>query len=108
VPAVGQNGSIADHAAISFNGLDVAPAVLSHSSPDVTEVYLELDEAKAAEATRKVGYGGTPSRRDAQALCGPWTMLRVAAGARACRSASGRVTLPLPGTALTVATFYGL
>jgi integrase len=36
-------------------GLDVARAVLGHSSPVVTEVYAELDMAKAAEAIAKVG-----------------------------------------------------
>ena len=36
-------------------GLDVARAVLGHSSPVVTEVYVELDGAKAAEAMEKVG-----------------------------------------------------
>src|SRR5262249_20791368 len=36
-------------------GLDVARAVLGHSSPAVTEVYAELDSAKAAEAMEKVG-----------------------------------------------------
>jgi integrase len=36
-------------------GLDVARAVLGHSSPIVTEVYAELDQAKAAEAMEKVG-----------------------------------------------------
>jgi integrase len=36
-------------------GLDVARAVLGHSSPVVTEVYAELDGAKAAEAMEKVG-----------------------------------------------------
>jgi integrase len=36
-------------------GLDVARAVLGHSSPVVTEVYAELDEAKAAEAMERVG-----------------------------------------------------
>jgi integrase len=35
-------------------GLDVARAVLGHSSPVVTEVYAELDGAKAAEAMEKV------------------------------------------------------
>jgi hypothetical protein len=35
--------------------LDVARAVLGHSSPVVTEVYAELDGAKAAEAMEKVG-----------------------------------------------------
>jgi integrase len=36
-------------------GLDVARAVLGHSSPVVTEVYAELDAAKAAEAMERVG-----------------------------------------------------
>ncbi len=36
-------------------GLDVARAVLGHSSPVVTELYAELDGAKAAEAMEKVG-----------------------------------------------------
>jgi integrase len=36
-------------------GLDVARAVLGHSSPIVTEVYAELDGAKAAEAMERVG-----------------------------------------------------
>ncbi|HEU5118134.1 MAG TPA: tyrosine-type recombinase/integrase, partial [Isosphaeraceae bacterium] len=36
-------------------GLDVARAVLGHNSPVVTEVYAELDGAKAAEAMEKVG-----------------------------------------------------
>jgi integrase len=36
-------------------GLDVARAVLGHSSPVVTEVYAELDGSKAAEAMEKVG-----------------------------------------------------
>ena len=36
-------------------GLDVARAVLGHSSPAVTEVYAELDLSKAAEAMEKVG-----------------------------------------------------
>lgn len=36
-------------------GLDVARAVLGHSSPAVTEVYAELDSAKAAEAMEMVG-----------------------------------------------------
>jgi integrase len=35
--------------------LDVARAVLGHSSPVVTEVYAELDGAKAAEAMERVG-----------------------------------------------------
>jgi integrase len=36
-------------------GLDVARTVLGHSSPVVTEVYAELDGAKAAEAMERVG-----------------------------------------------------
>jgi integrase len=36
-------------------GLDVARAVLGHSSPVVTEVYAELDGAKAAEAMARIG-----------------------------------------------------
>ena len=36
-------------------GLDVARAVLGHASPVVTEVYAELDGAKAAEAMERVG-----------------------------------------------------
>jgi integrase len=36
-------------------GLDVARAVLGHSSPAVTEVYAELDLGKAAEAMARVG-----------------------------------------------------
>lgn len=36
-------------------GLDVARAVLGHSSPAVTEVYAELDGAKASEAMERVG-----------------------------------------------------
>jgi len=36
-------------------GLDVARAVLGHSSPAVTEVYAELDGAKAADAMERVG-----------------------------------------------------
>jgi hypothetical protein len=36
-------------------GLDVTRAVLGHSSPIVTEVYAELDGAKAAEAMERVG-----------------------------------------------------
>jgi integrase len=36
-------------------GLDVTRAVLGHSSPAVTEVYAELDMAKAAEAMGRVG-----------------------------------------------------
>lgn len=35
--------------------LDVARCVLGHSSPVVTEVYAELDQAKAAEAMERVG-----------------------------------------------------
>ena len=36
-------------------GLDVARAVLGHSSPVVTEIYAEMDGAKAAEAMERVG-----------------------------------------------------
>ena len=36
-------------------GLDVTRAVLGHSSPAVTEVYAELDWAKAAEAMERIG-----------------------------------------------------
>jgi integrase len=36
-------------------GLDVARAVLGHSSPVVTEVYAELDQAKAADVMGKIG-----------------------------------------------------
>jgi hypothetical protein len=36
-------------------GLDVARTVLGHSSPVVTELYAELDGAKAAEAMERVG-----------------------------------------------------
>jgi integrase len=36
-------------------GLDVARAVLGHSSPVVTEVYAELDGAKAADAMERIG-----------------------------------------------------
>jgi integrase len=36
-------------------GLDTARAVLGHSSPIVTEVYAELDGAKAAKAMERVG-----------------------------------------------------
>ena len=36
-------------------GLEVARAVLGHSSAVVTEIYAELDEAKAADAMEKVG-----------------------------------------------------
>src|SRR5262249_703248 len=36
-------------------GLDVTRAILGHSSPAVTEVYAELDMAKAAEAMERVG-----------------------------------------------------
>jgi hypothetical protein len=35
--------------------LDVARAVLGHASPVVTEIYAEVDGAKAAEAMEKVG-----------------------------------------------------
>jgi integrase len=36
-------------------GLDVARAVLGHSTPVVTEIYAEMDGAKAAEAMERVG-----------------------------------------------------
>lgn len=36
-------------------GLDVARAILGHSTPVTTEIYAELDEAKAAEAMARVG-----------------------------------------------------
>jgi integrase len=36
-------------------GLDVARAVLGHASPVVTEVYAEIDGAKASEAMERVG-----------------------------------------------------
>ena len=36
-------------------GRDTARAVLGHSSPVVTEVYAELDEAKASEAMESIG-----------------------------------------------------
>ena len=36
-------------------GLDVARAVLGHSSPAVTEIYAELDWAKAVEAMERIG-----------------------------------------------------
>jgi integrase len=36
-------------------GLDIARAVLGHSSPVVTEVYAELDQAKAADAMARIG-----------------------------------------------------
>lgn len=35
-------------------GLDVARAVLGHASPVVTEVYTEMDQAKASEAMGKI------------------------------------------------------
>jgi integrase len=35
-------------------GLDVARAVLGHSSPVVTEVYAELDQTKASEAIARI------------------------------------------------------
>ena len=35
-------------------GLDVARAVLGHSSPEATEIYAELDQTKAAEAMERV------------------------------------------------------
>jgi hypothetical protein len=36
-------------------GLDVARAVLGHSSPVVTEVYAEPDQANAIDAMGKIG-----------------------------------------------------
>ncbi len=36
-------------------GLDVARAVLGHSSPVVTEIYAEMDETRAASAMLKIG-----------------------------------------------------
>jgi integrase len=36
-------------------GLDVARAVLGHSSPVVTEIYAEMNGAKVAEAMERVG-----------------------------------------------------
>jgi integrase len=36
-------------------GLDVARAVLGHSSAAVTEIYAELDMAKASEAMGRIG-----------------------------------------------------
>jgi integrase len=36
-------------------GLDVARAVLGHSSPAVTELYAEIDQAKAADAMARIG-----------------------------------------------------
>ena len=36
-------------------GLNVAKAVLGHSSPAVADVYAELDQAKAAEAMARIG-----------------------------------------------------
>ena len=36
-------------------GLDVARAVLGHSSPAVTQIYAEVDMEKAAEAMSRVG-----------------------------------------------------
>jgi integrase len=36
-------------------GLDSARAVLGHRSPAVTEVYAELDRAKAAEVMERLG-----------------------------------------------------
>ena len=36
-------------------GLDVARAVLGHSSPVVTEIYAEMDGAKAAAAMERIG-----------------------------------------------------
>jgi integrase len=36
-------------------GLDAARAILGHRSPAVTEIYAELDQAKAAEVMEKIG-----------------------------------------------------
>jgi integrase len=36
-------------------GLDIARAVLGHSSPVVTEIYAEIDQAKAADAMARIG-----------------------------------------------------
>jgi hypothetical protein len=36
-------------------GVDVARVLLGQSSVIVTEIYAELDEIKAIEATRKIG-----------------------------------------------------
>jgi integrase len=36
-------------------GLDVAQVMLGHSRADITQVYAELDRAKALEAVRKIG-----------------------------------------------------
>jgi integrase len=36
-------------------GLDAARAVLGHRSPAVTEVYAEVDAAKAVEAMERIG-----------------------------------------------------
>jgi integrase len=36
-------------------GLDVARVVLGHRSPRTTEIYCEMDHAKAAETMLKVG-----------------------------------------------------
>src|SRR5262249_4126005 len=36
-------------------GLDVARAVRGHSTPVVTEIYAKLDQARAAEATERIG-----------------------------------------------------
>jgi integrase len=36
-------------------GLDAARAVLGHRSPQVTEVYAELDASKAAELMQRIG-----------------------------------------------------
>jgi integrase len=37
------------------SGLDAARAVLGHRSPEVTEVYAEVDQAKAAEIMGRIG-----------------------------------------------------
>ncbi len=46
--------SAATHVRREF-GVDVARVLLGHSSPVVTEIYAELDHAKAVEAVRKIG-----------------------------------------------------
>jgi integrase len=56
-PAWGPN-RLRHNAATRFRkefSLDVARAILGHSSPAVTEVYAEVDGAKAAEAMERVG-----------------------------------------------------
>jgi integrase len=36
-------------------GLEAARAVLGHSSAQVTEIYAELDQSKAADAMKRLG-----------------------------------------------------